>query len=214
LLGKLHYGEYAMDQLASALRGAAWFPSKPEAFGFWLDAKGGTGKEAENEVSWVTGGTAFLPPESHLRDGLHRLSVTVEGSGERRGLVVRAWPHLVEEDGGKDAERILVAPGVQGLACEWYDFEGEDWSQEWEETNSLPKLVRITMTMRPREDEREGLRLQRLVELEVAPELPGRERRRPERGRREEEEEESGVRSQESGSGSGVRVAGPGEAKL
>jgi len=186
LLERLHYGEYAMEQLATALRGAAWFPSKPEAFGFRLDSAGGTGLDAENEITWVTGGTSFLPPDSPLRDGLHRLSVTVEGHGEGRGLVVKAWPHLALETESKDVESVRVAAGVRGLACEWYDFEGETWSQEWEETNSLPKLVRVTMTMRPREGEREGLKLQRLVELEVAPALPGRERRRPENGGREE----------------------------
>ncbi|MBR6021055.1 MAG: prepilin-type N-terminal cleavage/methylation domain-containing protein [Kiritimatiellae bacterium] len=201
LLERLHHGEYAMEQLAAALRGAAWFPSKPEAFGFWLDDSGGTGKSAANEFSWVTGGTSFLPPESPLRDGLHRISVTVDGSGERRGLVVKAWPHLATEVESKDIESITVATGVEGVSCEWYDFEGEAWSQEWEETNSLPKLVRVTLTMKPREGEREGLVLQRLVELEVAPELPGRERRKGASRVERAEEEESGVRSQESGRG-------------
>ena len=68
-------------------------------------------------------------------------------------------------------------PASQGFACEWYDFEDEDWSQDWEETNSLPKLVRVTLTMQKREDFDEELELQRLVVLEVAPELPGRESR-------------------------------------
>ena len=177
LLEQLHYGEFAMDQLVTALRGAAWFSSKPEAFGFWLDDRGGVSKTAANEASWVTSGTAFLPPDSPYRHGLHRLSVTVEGSGEERGLVVRAWPHLAEEIEVGDVEGWPVAPGVEGFSCEWYDFEGERWTQEWEETNSLPKLVRLTLTMKKRGEFDENLELQRLVELEVAPELPGRERR-------------------------------------
>lgn len=51
LLEQLHYGEFAMEQLVTALRGAAWFPSKPEAFGFWLEDRGGTSKSAANKVS-------------------------------------------------------------------------------------------------------------------------------------------------------------------
>jgi prepilin-type N-terminal cleavage/methylation domain-containing protein len=77
MLEQLHYGEFAMEQLVTALRGAAWFPSKPEAFGFWLDDSGGTGRTAANKISWVTSGTAFLPPDSPFQHGLHRLSVTV-----------------------------------------------------------------------------------------------------------------------------------------
>lgn len=177
MLEQLQYGEFAMEQLVTALRGAAWFPSKPEAFGFWLDPRGGTSRTAANEISWVTSGTAFLPPDSPFQHGLHRLSVTVEGSGEKRGLVVNAWPHLAEEEDRRNVESWLVAPEVNGLSCEWYDFEDERWSQDWEETNSLPKLVRVTLTMRKRKDFDEHLELQRLVELEVAPELPGREDR-------------------------------------
>lgn len=177
MLEQLHYGEFAMEQLVTALRGAAWFPSKPEAFGFWLEDRGGTSKSAANKVSWVTSGTAFLPPDSPWQNGLHRLSVTVDSVGGERGLVVRAWPHLSEEVNEGDVEAWLVTPGVEGFACEWYDFEDEAWSQDWEETNSLPKLVRVTLTMQEREDFDEELELQRLVELEVAPEIPGRENR-------------------------------------
>lgn len=177
MLEQLHYGEYAMEQVVSALRGAAWFPSKPEAFGFWLDDGGGTSATAANEASWVTSGTAFLPPDSPFQHGLHRISVTVEGSGEERGLVVRAWPHLAEEVERGDVESWKVAPGVNGFACEWYDFEDERWTQDWEETNSLPKLVRVTLTMAKRKEFDEELELQRLVELEVAPMLPAKESR-------------------------------------
>ncbi|NLG35080.1 MAG: prepilin-type N-terminal cleavage/methylation domain-containing protein [Lentisphaerae bacterium] len=177
MLEQLHYGEFAMEQLVAALRGAAWFPSKPEAFGFWLEDDGGTSKSAANRISWVTSGTAFLPPDSPFQHGLHRISVTVEGSGEDRGLVVRAWPHLAEEMEERDVESWRVSPGVEGFSCEWYNFDEERWSQDWEETNSLPKLLRVTLNMQEREAFDESLELQRLVELEVAPVLPGRERR-------------------------------------
>ncbi len=168
LLEQLHYGEFAMEQLVTALRGAAWFPSKPEAFGFWLD---------NGEASWVTSGSAFLPPDSPLINGLHRLSVGMDSVGGERGLVVRAWPHLAEEEDLRAAEPWLICPEAADFDCEWYDFESEDWSRDWEETNSLPKLVRVTLKMKPRETFDEELELQRVVVLEVAPAVPGRESR-------------------------------------
>lgn len=189
LLDQLHYGEFAMDQLVSSLRSAAWFPSKPESYGFWLDDSGGTGPHAENVLSWVTGGSAFLPPESEYRDGLHRLSVTVEGTGRKRALHVSAWPHIVEDPKDASPEEYDVAAGVSGLSCEWYDFEEESWSQDWEETNSLPKLVRLTLTMQPQGEQRDPYVLQRLVTLEVAPDLPGREKRAHARPDRHDEED-------------------------
>lgn len=168
MLEQLHYGEFAMEQLVTALRGAAWFPSKPSAFGFWLE---------RDKASWVTSGTAFLPPDSPLRNGLHRLSVSVDSAQGERGLVVRAWPHLSEDVDENDAEAWLISPEVEAFECEWYDFDLETWSQNWEETNSLPKLVRATLKMKKRKDFDENLELQRLVELEVAPEIPARENR-------------------------------------
>ena len=168
MLDQLHYGEFAMEQLVTALRGAAWFPSKPEAFGFWLEA---------DKASWVTSGTAFLPPDSPLRNGLHRVSVSIDTVDGERGLVVRAWPHLSEDMDERDAEPWLACPEAEEFECEWYDFDLDSWSTDWEETNSLPKLVRVTLKMKKRGDFDENLELQRLVELEVAPELPAHENR-------------------------------------
>ena len=168
MLEQLHYGEFAMEQLVTALRSAAWFPSKPSAFGFRLEG---------DTASWVTSGTAFLPPDSPLVNGLHRISVSADSVGGERGLVVRAWPHLSEEMDENDAEPWLVAPGVEEFDCEWYDFDSDSWSRDWEETNSLPKLVRVTLKMAKRDNFDEHLELQRLVDLEVAPEIPARENR-------------------------------------
>jgi len=191
LLEQLHYGEFAMGQLVTALRSAAWFPSKPEAFGFWLDERGGTSKSAANKISWITSGSAFLPPDSPYQNGLHRISVTVDSADGERGLVVRAWPHLSEDMDENDVEPWLVSSEVDGLSCEWYDFEDDSWSQDWEETNSLPKLLRVTLTMKKRKEFDENLELQRLIVLEVAPTLPGGERRdRTTTAIRPEEEEE------------------------
>ena len=202
LLENLHYGEFAMDQLVAALRGAAWFSSKPEAFGFWLDDNGGTSSRAANNISWVTSGTAFLPPDSPLKDGLHRLSVTVEHSrGGGQGLAVRAWPHLTEESDGSDVEPWIVVPDVRGFSCEWYDFEEDSWSQEWEETNSLPKVLKVSLTMEPREKDGDPVTLQRIVELEVAPDLPGRERKDRTTQDELEREERENARAEEGGGG-------------
>lgn len=176
---QLHYGEYVAEQLESALRSAAWFSSKPEAFGFWLDSTGGTSRDAANEVSWVTSGSAFLLPDSPYQNGLHRIAVTVSGTGDERGLLVKTWSHLEEETEAKDVEGDIVSDEIRGFHCQWYNFAEERWSQEWEETNSLPKLVQFTLVMKPREAFEKSMEIKRLVELEVAPELPGQEQRAP-----------------------------------
>ena len=115
-------------------------------------------------------------------------------------------------------------PQVEGFSCEWYDFEEDRWSQDWETTNSLPKLLRVTLTMQKRKDFDERLQLRRMIPLEVAALLPGTERRdrsqAPGRGRGGGEGGEGGgggapaeetrpAPSTDGGSGgSGVRTGG------
>ena len=177
MLDSLHYGEYVLSQLEGAVRSAAWFPSKPETFGFVLEDDGGTSDSAANAITFTTGSGAFLPADSPLAGGLHRLSLTVSGSGASRGLVATAYPHMADaEDIGLERkverEEIPVSREVEGFSCEWYDFEQEDWSQDWEKTNSLPKLVRLNLVMKPREGEKERLKLSRVVEHDDALGLP------------------------------------------
>ena len=213
LLEQLHYGEFAMEQLVTALRGAAWFPTKPTAFGFWLDDRGGTAASAANEISWVTSGSAFLPPDSPLQNGLHRIAITVEGNGPERSLVVRAWPHLTEDVRTSQIESRPVVPQVEGFSCEWYNFEDDRWSQDWETTNSLPKLLRVTLTMQKRENFPERLQLRRMIPLEVAPLLPGTERRDrsqpPARGRGAGAPAEDVQPTPDAGSATDVGAGGP-----
>ena len=92
---------------------------------------------------------------------------------------MRAWPHLTESEDVRPSqiESRPVVPQVEGFSCEWYDFEEDRWSQDWETTNSLPKLLRVTLTMQKRKDFDERLQLRRMIPLEVAALLPGTERR-------------------------------------
>ena len=76
------------------------------------------------------------PPEGGyrlLKELIRQVMLTVEHArGGGQGLAVRAWPHLSEETDGKDVEPWIVVPDVRGFSCEWYDFEEDGWSQEWE----------------------------------------------------------------------------------
>lgn len=175
MLEQLHQGDFVMEQLVSALRSAAFFPDRSGQsgrYGFWLKSRG-SGSSSSDRISWVTSGTAFLQPDSPLANGLHRLEFTIESDDEGRPAVaIRAYPHLAEEEDWDDTPW-FVSDELIGFRCRVWDKEEKRWSREWEDTNSVPRLIELTLYLKPEERYGEAPRLKRLVEIPVAPPLDG-----------------------------------------
>jgi len=171
LLEELRHGDFVMEQLVSALRSAAFFPSAPEKYGFHLDS-GALGYPADT-ISWVSSSSAFMPPDSHLNQSLHRISFSVEQNKDGDPSVsIRAWPHLSEET-EDDVDPWFIASEVKGFSCRVYNFEDEAWDTDWEDTNSIPSLIEVTLYMDPLEEYGEPIKLQRLIEVPIAPAVTG-----------------------------------------
>ncbi len=170
---RISHGDYVIDQLVSSLRSTAYFKNRPDKFGFWLDSKGG-GDAPRDTISWVTSGTAFMLPDDPLGKGLHRIMLTVEDapSGDS-GLAVRAFQYMEEEIDKDDVDPWFVSPRVIGLDCEVYNFEEEDWKDEWEDTNSVPSLIQITVYLEPVEKYKPAVKMQRIIQIPVAGAVTG-----------------------------------------
>ena len=167
MLDELHHGDFVMEQLVLALRSTAFFESQPGACGFRLDNRGG--RYPQDELSWVTSGTAFLPPDSVLAHGLYRLVVSIEDNQDGDPAVtIRALPHLAETD-PDEVDPWHVSTRVKGIDCRWYNFEDEYWEEDWEDTNSIPSLLEIKLFMDPIEKYGDPVTLERIVEIPVSP---------------------------------------------
>ena len=166
-LEKMHHGDFVIEQLVSSLRSAAFYSTKPEKYGFWLDARGGS--SPRDVVSWVTSSSAFMKPGTPFVNGLHRIEVTIEDNDEGdESFTVRAWSHFTDKD-EVDPEPWHISSKVKGLECEVYDFESKSWGSTWEDTNAVPSLVRISLYLEPQEKYGEPMKISRLVELPIAP---------------------------------------------
>ncbi len=165
-LEQLHHGDFVIEQVVSALRSSAYYASKPSAYGFWLDSRGGS--LPRDKVSWVTSSTAFVGPRSPLANQLHRIQVTVESSASgKEGFHVTAWPPLADPDEYKPEEWTTTTK-VKGFECEVYNWDTESWEGRWEDTNKIPSLVRVTVYLEPLEKFGEPIKLSRLVEIPIA----------------------------------------------
>ncbi len=168
LLDDLHHGDFIMEQLVASLRSAAYFETAPDKYGFHLDDRGG-GSYPADMISWVTSGTAFMPPGSPLANGLHRLVITVEDNEDGDPAVaIRAFPHLADiEDDEEDPW--FLSTVVKGIDCRTYNLEDEDWDDHWEDTNAIPSIVEVTLYMDPLEEYDDPVTLSRMVQIPVAP---------------------------------------------
>jgi len=168
-LEELHHGEIVMNQLVTALRSAAYFTTKPSKYGMRFTDN--AGRYPADTISWVCSGEAFLPPDSPLAGGLHRLVLEI-GTDDAGDPVMKAlaYPPLVDEE-ELDLESWTVSDEVRGLDVRFYNPEDEIWEEDWEKTNSLPRLVEVSLYLDPVEEYGDPVILKRLVEIPVAPEL-------------------------------------------
>lgn len=172
LVEELHHGDFVMEQLVSALRSAAFFKNKPEKYGFWLEDR--SGPFPRDEISWVTSGSAFMLPDSPLINGLHRIMVTIEDNDEGDAAVaVRAFPHLAEEIEKGKTDPWYISTRVKGIDCRFYDFESKDWSDDWEDTNSIPSVVEVTLFMEPLERYGEPVKMTRVLQIPISVAVTG-----------------------------------------
>ncbi len=170
-LEDLHHGDFVMEQLVSALRSAIIFGSTPGAYSFRVESRSG-GSYPNDLASWVTSGTAFMPQDSPLNRGLHRIVVTVENNPDGDpAFAIRALPHL-SEDEDEDPDPWFVSTEVKGLKFRFYNVEDEDWDDEWEDTNSLPAIVEVTLYLDPLEKYGPPVEFKRLVRIPLGGAVP------------------------------------------
>ena len=95
-------------------------------------------------------------PEVFPRNGkfdarLRRLNFSVESTGTgmdaERDLVLRQNPILMDQDSDEQQIPLVLARNVKDFIVECWDTNSFDWVDGWDSTNSLPPMVRITLTL-------------------------------------------------------------------
>jgi hypothetical protein len=75
---------------------------------------------------------------------------------------------LRRTSGIKDVDPWFISSRVKGLDCKVWDNEQEDWDDEWENTNTVPPLIQLTLYLEPAERSEEVV-VTRLVEIPIGP---------------------------------------------
>ena len=79
---------------------------------------------------------------------VRRLTFSLEpGANSENDLVLRQKPILMDMDDNEKKYPLVLARDVQTFAVECWDTNAGDWVDEWDDTNSIPRLIRVTLVL-------------------------------------------------------------------
>ncbi len=106
----------------------------------------------------VVGGDASLLsfasrlPDVFPRNGkfgdfnLRRVTFSLEAQpGGTKALVLRQNPILMDMDEDEKKDPLILAANVKAFQVECWDTNNLDWATEWDDTNSIPPMLRVTL---------------------------------------------------------------------
>jgi prepilin-type N-terminal cleavage/methylation domain-containing protein len=141
----------AIQTVEDALTGIQSFQASPQYYSFIV----------QNGQSPMLCFTARLP-DDFPRNGkfgdfnVRRLLFTVESeanptkTGQENDLVLRQWPILMSMDPDEQQTPFVLARNVKTFAVDCWgtnSMNEMDWVDEWDDTNSIPQLIRVTLIL-------------------------------------------------------------------
>ena len=133
----------AIHTIEEALTSARSFAADLQHYSF----VGENGSEAT--LSFVARLPKSFPRSGRFGDfDVRRVVFSVErGRDSQRQLVLRQSPILMEFDQDERDYPLVLAKNVKELVLEFWDTRTGDWVEEWNQTNSLPKMVKVTLRL-------------------------------------------------------------------
>ena len=133
----------AMRVMEAALASARMFEANGSYYGFE------TGNGADGTLSFVARLPKSFPRSGRFGDlDVRRVTFSVESSSDSgKQLVMRQNPLLMEVDEDEKNYPLVLARNVRELRLEFWDTRRRDWTDEWRQTNQLPKMVKISLQL-------------------------------------------------------------------
>jgi type II secretion system protein J len=98
-------------------------------------------------LSFVSRVPDVFPRNGRFDSNLRRLTFSVEPvSNTENDLLLRQNPILMDVDAAEQTTPLVLARNVKDFVIECWDTNAMDWATEWDSTNSLPPMVRVTLT--------------------------------------------------------------------
>ncbi len=140
---KVQRARIALRMLEDSLGSAQAFAQNQRYYAFMAE------NGDEGSLSFVARLAKSFPRGGKFGDlDVRRLTYSVESDPDGgRQLVLRQCPVLMEMDKDEKEHPLVIAKNVKGFGVEFWDQKKQDWLDEWTQTNSLPKVVRVTLKL-------------------------------------------------------------------
>jgi type II secretion system protein J len=90
----------------------------------------------------------FINPNTGREFNLRRLTFALQrGDGGEKNLVLNQNPVLMDLDEDEQKFPLVLVKNVRKFTVECWDTNKLEWADEWLDTNSIPRLVRINLVM-------------------------------------------------------------------
>jgi general secretion pathway protein J len=133
----------ALHWLEQSLTYTEMFAANADKY-YWFEIENGS----DAKISFVS-----RLPKDFARSGrfgdlaVRRVEFALEpGANGRSDLVLRQRPVLSEFDLDETEHPMILMHNVKRMDTECWDFQKQDWIDEWNQTNQVPKLIRIVLT--------------------------------------------------------------------
>jgi hypothetical protein len=98
-------------------------------------------------LSFVARLPDIFPRNGRFDSNLRRLTFAVEPDADSgKDLVLRQNEILKDMDADEQATPLVLARNVKDFVVECWDTNALDWAEEWDSTNTIPPMVRVTLS--------------------------------------------------------------------
>ena len=166
----IQHGDYAITQLNSVLNSILYFYNGSETYAFLIEKDSNYGHPCDI-ISFVTTSPAFLPANSPLISGPHRIELSIDDDEHGNpALYALATPPVANPGEYReecDEEPQLICRQISGLEILFWDSEEEEWIEEWEEENSVPERIQATIFVTSNDPDEDDMEFSRIIEIPV-----------------------------------------------
>ncbi len=133
----------AIHTIEGALTAARSFAADSQHYGFVAE------NGSEPMLSFVARLPKSFPRSGKFGDlDVRRVSFSVESEQDsQRQLVLRQSPILMEFNQDEKEHPLVLAKNVKELLFEFMDTRTGEWAEEWNQTNSLPRMMKVTLRL-------------------------------------------------------------------
>ena len=138
---RVQHTRIAIRTIVDSLLTVQMFGGNANLYAFVADTKGDYAS-----VSFVSRLPASFPDAGLFGDKIvRRVTFSVEPGPQGNQLVMYQMPLLAKENAEQKPFPIVLATDISLFTVEFWEGRGSKWLSDWDNTNALPKMVRVSL---------------------------------------------------------------------